>query len=116
MTQMSDDIIRQRAFTGAMLDVYRRALQEADYRASLFLNMVNEQGGHQTAMTLIHTTQPSDGYTALWERKRLDLTVEAVILRPEWHDLFTDADRLAAYRRLQRYEFQLPPDSWRPIV
>ena len=112
--QMSDDIIRQREFTGAMLDIYRRALTEAHYRASHFCNMVYEQGGHQAAMTLIHSAQPSDGYTALWKLKRLDLTVEALLLRPHWHDLFTDDDRRAAYRRLTSYEFQFPADSWHP--
>ena len=113
---MSNDNIRQREFTGAMLDIYRRALTETGYRASLFLNMVNDQGGYQAAMTLIHSTQPSDGYTALWERQRLDLTVEALILRPQWHDLFTDDDRRAAYCRLTSYEFQFPTDTWLPQV
>jgi hypothetical protein len=32
----------------------------------------------------------SEGYTALWERGRLDLTVEALIHdNPQWHPLFT---------------------------
>jgi hypothetical protein len=29
-------------------------------------------------------------YSALWERGRLDLTVEALILKGEWKELFTD--------------------------
>lgn len=111
---MSEKIIRQREFTGAMLEIYRRTLTETGYRASLFFNMINEQGGYQTAMTLIHSSQPSDGYTALWQRRRLDLTVEALVLRPQWHSMFTDDDRRAAHRRLVDYEYEFPADSWRP--
>ena len=47
----------------------------------------------------------SDGYTALWERGHLDLTVEAVILKTKWRPLFTDAERRLAVRRLQEYGY-----------
>lgn len=80
-------------FHDAMLDVYRRAKDEAGYTASIFLRMLNEQGGLETARYLLHASKPSDGYTALWERKRLDLTVEEVILEPKWRPLFTDGER-----------------------
>jgi hypothetical protein len=51
-------------------------LSEAKYKASHFLSMVQAEGGIATARYLIHAPQVSDGYTALWERNRLDLTVE----------------------------------------
>jgi hypothetical protein len=111
---MNDDNVRQHEFTEAMLDIYRRALAEAGYRASIFLNMVIERGGYQAARALIRSSKPSDGYTALWQRGRLDLTVEALVLRPQWHDIFTDDDRKVAHARLTEYEFQFPPDSWHP--
>ena len=76
--------------------------------------MVIERGGYQAAITLIHSPKPSDGYTALRARGYLDLTVEALVLRPQWQDIFTDEDRLAAYRRLEQYQFQFPADSWQP--
>jgi len=47
--------------------------------------------------------RPSDGYTALYERGRLDLTVEALVLRPDWDDLFTAEDRDLARQRLTDY-------------
>ena len=51
--------------------------------------MVVERGGLLTARYLLHAPTVSEGYAALWERKRLDLTVEAMILQPEWHALFS---------------------------
>ena len=39
---------------------------------------------------------------------RLDLTVEAVVLTErEWDELFTDADRKAARKRLRDHEWPL---------
>ena len=79
-------------FNEAMLNIYRRAKAEAGYNATRFLNMVVEHGGLETARYLLHAATVSEGYTALWERKRLDLTVEAMILQPEWQALFSDAE------------------------
>ncbi len=60
-----------------MSEVYRRAKDEAGYNATIFLRMLSERGAIATAHALIKTEQPSDGFTRLWERHRLDLTVEA---------------------------------------
>jgi hypothetical protein len=95
----------QKQFTLAMFDVYRRAKKEADYPATRFHQMVSEMGGYDTAMQLIHDPHPSEGYTALWERGRLDLTVEAVILDSKWNALFSGEDRAAARKRLESYHY-----------
>jgi hypothetical protein len=91
-------------FHEAMLDVYRRAKSEAGYTATRFLRMVAERGGLETARLLLHAPKVSEGYEALWERRRLDLTVEAVILDPRWASLFTDEERAIAVARLRDYE------------
>ena len=92
-------------FNEAMLDIHRRAKAEANYNATRFLRMVLERGGLETAQYLLRSSTVSDGYTALWERNRLDLTVEAMILRPEWHGLFSDVDRQIAVKRLREYGY-----------
>ena len=92
-------------FNEAMLNIYRRAKAEAGYNATRFLSMVVEHGGLETARYLLHAETVSEGYTALWERKRLDLTVEAMILRPEWQVLFSDVERRIAVNRLREYRY-----------
>ena len=92
-------------FNEAMLNIYRRAKAEAGYNATRFLSMVVEHGGLETARYLLHAATVSEGYTALWERKRLDLTVEAMILRPEWQALFSDVERRIAVNRLREYGY-----------
>jgi hypothetical protein len=97
----------EKRFHSAMLDIYRRAKSDAGYNASRFLGMVSEQGGYEAARTLLHALKVSDGYTALWERNRLDLTVEALILKPEWRDLFSNAEREIARQRLIEYGYDV---------
>ena len=71
-------------FDDEMLDVYRRAKSEAGYNAQRFLQMVVDHGGLGAARILIRSDTVSDGFVALWERKRLDLAVESVVLeKPE---------------------------------
>ena len=74
----------EKRFHRAMLDVYEKAKNEAGYNAVKFLQMVSAQGGLETAKVLINSRAPSSGYTALWERGRLGLSVEAVVLQQEW--------------------------------
>jgi len=93
-------------FEEAMHDVYRRALSEAGYKASIFLNMLFDLRGVETARRLIHSPKVSDGYTALWERGRLDLTVEAVIADNEkWHPLFSAVELAICRKRLKQYGY-----------
>lgn len=82
-------------FHEAMHDIYRRGKSEEKYNAQRFLQMVIDYGGIHAARMLIDSDTVSDGYAALWEKDRLDLTVEAMIVEsPKFHPLFTD-DELA---------------------
>jgi len=67
--------------------------------------MVVERGGLETARALLNAATVSEGYAALWERKRLDLTVEALVLQPEWERLFSDAERRIAVKRLRDHDY-----------
>src|SRR5688500_7623924 len=92
-------------FHEAMVELYARALREVRYNARYFIDMVSNDGGRETARYLLDTKEPSDGYVALWELARLDLTVEALVLRPQWKPLFSDEQRAVAIRRLRAYGF-----------
>jgi len=99
-------------FDSAMLDIYRRAKSEANYNASRYFQMLAEHRGVETARLLLHAETVSEGYTALWERGRLDLTVEALINdHQEYHSLFTDEERQLARRRLEQYRYAPVPNG-----
>ena len=96
-------------FDEAMMNIYQRALSECDYNATRFLQMLYEHRGLETARILLHASNISDGYVALWERKRLDLTVEALILNEECNPLFSDQERGIARKRLTEYGYNFGP-------
>ncbi len=102
---MTDEALTE-AFDQEMFGIYQRAHSEANYNASRFLQMLHEHRGLETARILLHSTNVSEGYTALWERRRLDLTVEAVIHdNPKWHPLFTQEELAICAKRLKDYEY-----------
>ena len=95
----------ERRFGEAMLAIYREA-KGIGYTPSLFHRMLHEKGALQTARQLINASQPSDGYTRLWELKRLDLSVEAVVHdNTEWHVLFTHDELQRCRKRLTDYGY-----------
>ena len=96
----------QNRFDLAMLSIYKRAKYEAKYNATRYLQMLDNYGGLDTARILINAPNVSDGYTALWERGRLDLTVEALIFdNPEYHELFTREELAIVKKRLIDYKY-----------
>ena len=56
------------------------------------------------ALVMVHrcmkARSPSDGFSRLWQMGRLHLTVEAIMLRPEFQSLFSDEERKVAQSRL----------------
>lgn len=97
----------ERSFHRAMIGIYETAKRELGYNATRFLQMVSEQGGLAAARQLLWSDTPFDGFTTLWEHRRLDLTVEDHVLHAEFASLFSDADREQALARLKKY-------GWRP--
>lgn len=90
-------------FEHEMREIYHRAKKEANYSATYFLSMLAELGALATARKLVHAPAVSDGFAALWERGRLDLTVEALMIQPRFTELFTDAEVEIARRRLKQF-------------
>lgn len=90
-----------------MVAIYSRARDETGYVASYFIQMVSELGGLEAARQLINSEAPSEGFTALWEKGRLDLSVEYHVLLPQFEHLFDRHERDVAYRRLKDYGFDV---------
>ncbi len=88
-------------FVHDMLEtVYRTAGRETGYWASYFLRAVRRQGGVAAGKRMLATKGLSNGLITLREKGRLDLTMETLVLKPEYATLFTDEERAIAARRL----------------
>jgi hypothetical protein len=93
-------------FERAMKDVYVRAKAEANYTATYFIGMLSSYGGLGTAQRLLASTEISTGFATLYERGRLDLTVEAVVVQPKFAGLFTDEEIQIARQRLAQLGYR----------
>jgi hypothetical protein len=87
-------------FDKAIMDVYKRVLSECDYKSirscKCFMNIAALKPRGFCSMLLRFqkvTLHCGNG-------KRLDLTVEAIVLEPEWHFLFSEQEREIARKRL----------------
>ncbi|MDD7794786.1 hypothetical protein [Clostridium sp. 'White wine YQ'] len=90
-----------------MKNIYFTAKKELKYNASRFFQLVSKDGGVKAAKQLILKTGGTYGFEVLWEHKRLDLSVEALVLRPEYHDLFTSEERQACRDRLKDFGYEV---------
>ncbi|MBD9541320.1 hypothetical protein IB276_17840 [Ensifer sp. ENS04] len=97
---------RPKAFDKAMLAIYDEAT-EFGYYPNDFRSMVEKLGGVTTAKQLINKPKISQGFTRLWEEGRLDLSVEALAVSPEWRTLFSADEIKRSSQRLKEagYKF-----------
>jgi hypothetical protein len=92
-------------FHQAMARIYQRARDETGYTATYLLSMLAEDGGVETARRLLASATVSTGFTSLWNRGRLDLTVEALVLDPRFAGLFTSDELDIARGRLGQFDY-----------
>jgi hypothetical protein len=92
-------------FSQRMKAVYDRGRSEAGYNASYFLSMLSQYGPQETAHKLLASPAISDGFAELWERGRLDLTVEALVAEPKFSELFSENEIAVARRRLEQFGY-----------
>ena len=88
-------------FQQAMVDLYYRVKSELGYNASSLARTLEDEGGIATARRLVLSDHASEVFFYLWGHKRLDLTVEFLVVADPFRCLF-DSDVIArAERRLQ---------------
>jgi hypothetical protein len=92
--------VLENKFDSDMKNIFFTAKREIHYVAARFIQLVSEEGGVLAAKRLISKDGGTDGFTVLWENHRLDLSVEALVLKPEYSDLFTDQEKEICRKRL----------------
>lgn len=92
-------------FNEDMKNIYFTAKRELGYTATRFMQLVSQKGGVQAAKQLIAKEGGTYGFEVLWENKRLDLSVEALVLRPEYESLFSNEERKLCKDRLEQFGY-----------
>jgi hypothetical protein len=96
-------------FTEYLRSKAAEAKREFGFPATDFLGMLGSQGGYATAQKLLHAKNPSSGFTALWENRRLDLSVEAIVVETKWRQYFDNILVMKAEARLSGAEYVFTP-------
>ena len=91
-------------FHQEMVSIYKAAKKECGYNAIRFLQLITDKGGVEAARQLI--IKQTSGFSALVEFNRLDLSVEACILKPEYALLFTESERDICRERLRNLGYK----------
>lgn len=94
-------------FNEDMLNIYYTAKRKLKYNATRFLQLVAEKGGLKAAKQLIAKDGGTYGFEVLWENKRLDLSIEAHVLKPEYEPLFTDGEKSLCRKRLIEFGYKI---------
>lgn len=93
-------------FDAEMQNIYKTTKKELGYNATRFLQLISRIGGLQAAKKLISKDGGTYGFEVLWEHKRLDLSVEACVLKPEYKELFTEGERTLCKERLENFGYK----------
>ena len=95
----------EKRFEQEMINIYTTAKKECGYNASRFLQLVGTKGGLAAAKQLIGKPGGTEGFATLWQHNRLDLSVEAHVLKPEYEELFSDEERKLCRDRLKGFGY-----------
>ena len=90
----------EQSFNNEMKNIYITAKKDLGYNATRFLQLLSQKGGVEAARQLIAKDGGTYGFEVLWEAGRLDLSVEALVLDPKFHSLFSEAERKLCRERL----------------
>lgn len=114
MTEMTEAEVAEQEdlWHKEMLQIYEDA-DAIGYEATGFRGLMASHGPLRAAKMLINMAEPSDGFTELRLLERLDISVEARALKPEFRSLFSDSEIAMCRRRLAVYEWS-PRPPWNP--
>ena len=89
-------------FKSAMLQLCKDVSTVVHYPTRLHI-MIDQYDGIEAARRTVR--EMTETYKKLWEARRLDLSVEALVLKPEWAELFTAEELATARQRLEDSDY-----------
>ena len=104
MAQSIDQLRKQ--LEGDMENIYYEAAK-IGYYPTRYMDMIKRKGAMTTALELIRRDGGSSGFSKLWDLKRLDLSVEALVVSGKYDLLFSKDDIEICRQRLSDYGYTL---------
>jgi hypothetical protein len=94
-------------FYERVLESIRISKDVLHYVPTYFIRMMQEMGALNTAKKLLHDNKTHDGFTTMYLKKRLDLTIEALCSEKEFQPLFTAEELKKAGKRLEECGYRV---------
>ncbi|MQA13359.1 MAG: DUF262 domain-containing protein [Pseudonocardiaceae bacterium] len=93
------------SFDRAVLELVDRCRAELSYNPRYFRVMITQHGTLGAARRLLAAPAVSDGFVRLWEKQRLDLSVESLATDERFAHLFTEQEQATARQRLDDFGY-----------
>jgi hypothetical protein len=76
-------------------------MKKINYNPQYLKNMMRKEGVLKAVKSLVTTASISDGLKRLKRQNALHLSLESIILEPEWENLLTDNERKIAKEKIE---------------
>lgn len=83
------------------------SIENLVYRPNYFISLMAELGAYEAAHQVIRSQKIPDGFLTLQQAGQLGLTIEALVLQPEWAEIFEPETLRLARERLTAFGFEV---------
>lgn len=104
MTELSTDQLKK-SFHQEMINLYKQVIKSIKYKPTRLMDYINKYGGYEAAVKYISTESNVQDFAVLWEKERLDLSVEALIASENYRSLFQEEIVAFCDRKLKEYSY-----------
>jgi hypothetical protein len=77
-----------------------KEMQKFGYTPQYLINMISRYGAINAVKKLVIKPEISQGLQRLQKENALELSLESIILEPEWENIFTEKERDIAKKKL----------------
>jgi|GEM_PF-3437751 hypothetical protein len=92
-------------FSEAISTLYKRTQIECNHRQTFLKDLIDSMGGYLAAKRILGNKKYLIGIASLKPLNRLDLSVEALVVDPQWEDIFTRRQLEVANQRLVQFGY-----------
>ena len=104
MTESNTEQLKK-LFHQEIIDLYKKIIKSVKYKPTRLMDYINKYGGYEAAVKYISTESNVQDFAVLWEKERLDLSVEALITNEKFRSLFSEDILSFCDRKLKEYSY-----------
>lgn len=104
MTELSTDQLKK-SFHQEIINLYKKIIKSIKYKPTRLMDYINKYGGYEAAVKYISTESNVQDFAVLWEKERLDLSVEALITSETYRSLFQEELVAFCDHKLKEYSY-----------